>query len=94
MQGGWLRRSVERRRGRHRFPPPIIQHEPDLVLHGHAHAGTFEGRLGDVPVYNVSMPLLSRSFPDRPAFRVFEVSTGEQPAAAPFGRRATDAVAS
>ena len=29
-----------------------------MVLHGHAHAGTFEGRLGEVPVYNVSVPVM------------------------------------
>ena len=35
---------------------------PDMVLHGHAHAGTFEGRLGEVPVYNVSVPVLGEDF--------------------------------
>jgi hypothetical protein len=33
-----------------------LEHGPDLVLHGHAHAGADEGRIGDVPVYNVSLP--------------------------------------
>jgi hypothetical protein len=63
-----------------------------------------------VPVYNVSMPLLTRTFSDRPPFRVFEVpvrdrQSAERPpahstpppdrAAEPMrGRRATDAVAS
>ena len=32
------------------------------MLHGHAHAGTFAGRLGDVPVYNVSVPVLGEDF--------------------------------
>jgi Icc-related predicted phosphoesterase len=41
---------------------PISEHEPDLVLHGHAHAGTFEGSIGDVPVYNVSVPVIGRDF--------------------------------
>ena len=35
---------------------------PDLVLHGHAHAGTFEGRVGEVPVYNVSVPVMGEDF--------------------------------
>ncbi|MGO9907118.1 MAG: hypothetical protein ACLP4R_17860 [Solirubrobacteraceae bacterium] len=41
---------------------PLAEHEPDLVLHGHAHAGTFEGAIGKVPVYNVSVPVLGRDF--------------------------------
>jgi hypothetical protein len=35
---------------------------PDLVLHGHGHAGTFEGFIGRVPVYNVSIPVMQRDF--------------------------------
>ena len=30
--------------GADRLAPPIAEHEPDLVLHGHAHAGTFRAR--------------------------------------------------
>ncbi len=30
-----------------------------------------------MPVYNVSMPLLKRIFPDRPPFRVLEVERDE-----------------
>lgn len=48
--------------GTDRLAPPIVEHEPDLVLHGHAHAGTFEGRLGGVAVFNVSVPVLGRDF--------------------------------
>ena len=48
--------------GTDRLAPPILEHHPDLVLHGHAHAGTFEGRLGEVPVYNVSVPVLGEDF--------------------------------
>ena len=45
-----------------------------LVVHGHAHRGQLEGATKNgVPVYNVSMPLLTRTFADRPPFRVFEV---------------------
>ena len=48
------------------------------VLHGHAHHGSPEGRTSaGVPVYNVSMPLLRRTFPDRPAFRILEVPRPE-----------------
>jgi Icc-related predicted phosphoesterase len=48
--------------GNDRLAAPIAQHEPDMVLHGHAHVGTFEGSIGDVPVYNVSVPVLGRDF--------------------------------
>lgn len=70
-----------------------------LVVHGHAHRGQLEGRTKNgVAVYNVSMPLLTRRFGDRPPFRVFEVpltcvSTADTAPAPPRGRRATDAVA-
>src|SRR5438477_626167 len=44
------------------------------VLAVPAHRGTFEGRtLGNIPVYNVSLPILRRVFPDRPPFYIFEV---------------------
>jgi Icc-related predicted phosphoesterase len=45
-----------------RMAAPVLEHGPDLVLHGHAHAGRFEGRIGDVPVYNVSVPVMGRDF--------------------------------
>ncbi|HZE05540.1 MAG TPA: metallophosphoesterase [Solirubrobacteraceae bacterium] len=48
--------------GSDRLAAPISEHEPDLVLHGHAHAGTFEGAIGAVPVYNVSVPVIEQDF--------------------------------
>jgi Icc-related predicted phosphoesterase len=48
--------------GTDRLAAPIAEHEPDLVLHGHAHAGTFQGAIGEVPVYNVSVPVIGRDF--------------------------------
>ena len=48
--------------GSERFAAPIAEHEPSLVLHGHAHAGRFEGAIGTVPVYNVSVPVIERDF--------------------------------
>lgn len=45
------------------------------AFHGHAHSGTPEGRTRDgIPVYNVSMQLLERTWPDRPPFRLVEIS--------------------
>jgi Icc-related predicted phosphoesterase len=48
--------------GTDRLAAPIAEHEPDLVVHGHAHAGRFEGSIGQVPVYNVSVPVIERDF--------------------------------
>jgi uncharacterized protein len=58
--------------GTDRLAPPIVEHAPDLVLHGHAHAGTFAGHLGEVPVFNVSVPVMGRDF------WVFELSTADK----------------
>src|SRR3954471_185836 len=48
--------------GTDRMAAPIREHEPDLVLHGHAHAGTLEGAIERVPVYNVSVPVIRKDF--------------------------------
>jgi Icc-related predicted phosphoesterase len=48
--------------GSSRLAEPIQRHRVDLVLHGHAHAGTFEGTLGEIPVYNVAVPVIGRDF--------------------------------
>lgn len=48
--------------GSDRLAAPIGEHRPHVVLHGHAHAGTFEGAIGEVPVYNVSAPVIGRDF--------------------------------
>jgi Icc-related predicted phosphoesterase len=48
--------------GTDRLAPPILEHGPDLVLHGHAHAGHFRGAIGEVPVFNVSVPVMERDF--------------------------------
>jgi Icc-related predicted phosphoesterase len=48
--------------GSDRLAAPLREHGPNLVLHGHAHAGGPEGRIGEVPVYNVSLPVTGYSF--------------------------------
>ena len=48
--------------GSDRLATPIAEYRPDLVLHGHAHAGTFEGAVGDVPVYNVAVHVTRKDF--------------------------------
>lgn len=61
--------------GSSRLEEPIMRFPVSMVVHGHAHRGRHEGRTkNDVPVYNVSLPLLSRTFPGRPPFLVLEVS--------------------
>jgi Icc-related predicted phosphoesterase len=48
--------------GSDRLAMPIAEHKPDVVLHGHTHAGRFDGSIGSVPVFNVAMPVLGRDF--------------------------------
>jgi len=48
--------------GSSRLATPIAAHPPHLVLHGHAHAGSFEGRIGQVPVHNVAVHVTGRDF--------------------------------
>jgi Icc-related predicted phosphoesterase len=48
--------------GTDRLAAPIAEHDPHLVLHGHAHAGTFRGAVCGVPVFNVSVPVMGRDF--------------------------------
>src|SRR5262245_57546108 len=85
--------------GSSRLEEPIGRYPVSAVFHGHAHRGQLEGvTKGGVQVYNVSMPLLARSFADRPPFRIVELSV-DQAEAQPTSvlarsRRATDAIAS
>ena len=52
----WLELGADRLAG------PIRQHRPDLVVHGHAHHGSFEGDIDGVPVYNVAVHVMGREF--------------------------------
>jgi Icc-related predicted phosphoesterase len=62
--------------GSSRLEEPLIRYPVDVVFHGHAHHGALEGKtVGGVKVYNVSLSLLQRSFPDQPPFRVVELRT-------------------
>jgi Icc-related predicted phosphoesterase len=56
------RRDIWAFLGTDRLAVPIREHGPDLVLHGHAHAGTFQGTIGEVPVYNVSVPVMGEDW--------------------------------
>ena len=48
--------------GSDRLATPIAECGADLVLHGHAHAGSFEGSIGQIPVYNVAVHVTGRDF--------------------------------
>jgi Icc-related predicted phosphoesterase len=48
--------------GSERLAVPIREHNPDLVLHGHAHEGSPQGWIGETPVHNVSQPVLGGGF--------------------------------
>lgn len=48
--------------GADRLAGPIRDHRPDLVVHGHAHRGSFEGDIEGVPVYNVAVHVMGREF--------------------------------
>jgi Icc-related predicted phosphoesterase len=73
--------------GTSRLEEPLIRYPVDAVFHGHAHRGAPEGRtVNGTPVYNVAKPLLQRTFPDRPPFRLLEVpapATAESAAPSP-----------
>jgi Icc-related predicted phosphoesterase len=62
--------------GSDRLAAPLLEHRPDLILHGHAHSGRLQGELDGMPVYNVSVPVMGQDF------WVFELSGAAQPATA------------
>lgn len=60
--------------GSSRLEEAIHRHCVTAVFHGHAHYGSPEGKTSqNVPVFNVALPLLQRSYPGRLPFRKFEV---------------------
>src|SRR3954447_5929015 len=58
--------------GSDRLAAPIVEHRPDLVLHGHAHAGQLRTKLQGIPVFNVSVPVM------RQDFWIFELSGADR----------------
>jgi Icc-related predicted phosphoesterase len=64
--------------GSSRLEEPLNRYSVTAVFHGHAHRGAVEGRTrANVPVYNVALPLLRASHPDRPPFRNVPLTTAE-----------------
>ncbi len=61
--------------GNSRLEDPLTRYPVNAVVHGHAHRGCPEGQtVNGTPVYNVAMPLLKRTYPERPAFRVIDLA--------------------
>ncbi len=59
--------------GTSRLAEVVDRHGADLVVHGHAHHGSVEGKtVGGVPVYNVAVGVLQTQNSGRP-YRVFDV---------------------
>lgn len=59
--------------GTSRLEDALQRYPVNMALHGHAHQGTPEGQTArGVPVYNVAMPLMLRSY--RTPFRLFELT--------------------
>ncbi|HVG25129.1 MAG TPA: metallophosphoesterase [Thermoanaerobaculia bacterium] len=60
--------------GSSRLEEPLDRYRVNAVFHGHAHRGAPQGRTkSGTPVYNVAMPVLAASYPERPPFRVVEI---------------------
>jgi Icc-related predicted phosphoesterase len=58
-----------------RLEEPLLRFPVTAVFHGHAHRGALEGVTGKgSPVYNVAAPLLRRTYPDAPPYRIIELS--------------------
>lgn len=61
--------------GSSRLEGPLNRFNVDVAFHGHAHNGSPEGFTStQVPVFNVSLPLLKKTQPDHIGFRLFEIA--------------------
>jgi Icc-related predicted phosphoesterase len=62
--------------GSSRLEEPCNRYGVGAAFHGHAHRGSPEGRTSSgIPVYNVALPLLRRTWPEGPHYRLVEVPT-------------------
>jgi len=72
--------------GSSRLEEPLSRYEVTAVFHGHAHAGSLEGKTSKgAPVYNVSIPLLRQRRPNQSPFRVLEVRSSDALPVEPAG---------
>lgn len=59
--------------GSSRFEEVINRYDVSVILHGHAHYGSPEGKTSkNIPVYNVAYALMEKTSPEKP-YRVVEV---------------------
>lgn len=66
--------------GSSRFEEPLNRYKVTAVFHGHAHHGSAEGRTSaNIPIYNVSIKLLQKTFPDHPPYRVEKIMVQSAP---------------
>lgn len=64
--------------GSSRLEDPLNHYNVTAAFHGHAHRGTHEGATsGDVPIFNVSIPVLKKERPDVPPFKLYEIGAGQ-----------------
>lgn len=64
--------------GSSRLEDPLNHYKVTAAFHGHAHKGAHEGATsGNIPIYNVSIPVLKAQNPDQPPFKLYEISAGE-----------------
>jgi len=59
-----------------RLAEPLARYPVTAVFHGHAHNGAQQGRIGETPVYNVSLPLMNRVSPELPV-RILTVAVDD-----------------
>jgi Icc-related predicted phosphoesterase len=77
--------------GSSRLEEPLNRYRVAAAFHGHAHRGAHEGRTSaGIPVYNVALPVLRRTFSEQLPLKILEVSVPEPvgiSASAPARRR-------
>lgn len=60
--------------GSSRLEEPLNRYDVLAAFHGHAHHGIPEGATSSgVPVYNVSINVLAKAYPDKPPYRLLSV---------------------
>jgi Icc-related predicted phosphoesterase len=70
--------------GSTRLEGPLNRFNVQVAFHGHAHNGQPEAKTSTgVPVFNVSLPILKRTQPDHPWFRLTELTPNREGARGP-----------
>jgi Icc-related predicted phosphoesterase len=59
--------------GSSRLAEPLLRRKVQVAFHGHAHAGTLQGSMGNIPVYNVARPVLVKEQIEA-GFFIYELS--------------------